>query len=165
MPIFQCFPPVALRLASAIALLSLATACSTSSTAPTESPTFDLQTELAFCRDEINRYRASVGRTALARSQPLETFAADSARVDGLAHVAHQHFGATSGGGGVSAAETEILWWNGFSVHTVIHDGLAQMWTAGASGEHYAILTGAFAQVGCGISVNAGEVTVTEDFR
>jgi hypothetical protein len=47
----------------------------------------------------------------------------------------------------------------------VIRDGLAQMWKAGPSGEHYVILAGAFAQVGCGISVNAGEVTVTEDFR
>ena len=120
--------------------------------------------ELALCADETNRYRASVGLRPLVRSAALEDFAARAASVDGVAHIAHNHFAMTNGAG-VSSAETEILWWRGFSVRAVIQRGLAQMWQVGPGGEHYDIIAGSFSEIGCGIAVNGSEVTVTQDFR
>jgi uncharacterized protein YkwD len=121
-------------------------------------------TDLQYCTDLTNRYRASVGLRPLVRSASLEGFAAQAASIDGVAHVAHTHFAATNGDG-ISSAETEILWWRGFSVEAVIQRGLAQMWEVGPGGEHYDIMVGAFAEIGCGIAVNGSEVTVTQDFR
>jgi uncharacterized protein YkwD len=120
--------------------------------------------ELALCADETNRYRASVGLRPLVRSAALEDFASRAASVDGAAHIAHNHFAMTNGAG-VSRAETEILWWRGFSVRAVIQRGLAQMWQVGPGGEHYDIIAGSFSEIGCGIAVNGSEVTVTQDFR
>src|SRR5262245_22708460 len=119
---------------------------------------------LAYCADETNRYRASVGLRPLVRSAALEDFAARAASVDGVAHAAHNHFVATNGAG-VSRAETEILWWRGFSVQAVIQRGLAQMWNVGPGGDHYDIIVGPYSEIGCGIAVNGSEVTVTQDFR
>ena len=135
-----------------------------STNATASSATVDLSAELAFCADEVNRYRASIGRPALSRSGPLEAFAAAAAESDSRARVAHHHFTLTSGGG-VSQAETEILWWRGHAVRNVIKDGLAQMWKAGPNGHHYEILSGDFREVGCGVFVHNGEVTVAQDFR
>lgn len=120
--------------------------------------------DLASCVDETNRYRASVGLRPLIRSAALEEFASRAATVDGIAHVAHDHFAATNGAG-VSRAETEILWWQGFTVRVVIQRGLAQMWQVGPGGEHYDIMAGDFSEIGCGVAVNGAEVTVTQDFR
>jgi uncharacterized protein YkwD len=120
--------------------------------------------DLALCADETNRYRASVGLGPLVRSAVLENFATRAAAVDGVAHVAHGHF-ATTNGAGVSSAETEILWWRGFNVRSVIQRGLAQMWQVGPGGEHYDIMAGSFSEIGCGIAINGSEVTVTQDFR
>src|SRR5215471_16072521 len=89
-----------------------------------------LAPELGFCVDEINRYRSSIGLGALTRSQDLETFSATAAESDGRSHTAHAYFRVT-GGAGISRAQTEILWWQGFSIHVVIRDGLAQMWRVG----------------------------------
>jgi uncharacterized protein YkwD len=120
--------------------------------------------DLAYCAEITNRYRASVGLRPLVRSAALEDFAAQAASIDGVAHMAHTHFEATNGNG-ISSAETEILWWRGFSVQAVIQRGLAQMWDVGPGGEHYDIMVGAFSEIGCGIAVNGSEVTVTQDFR
>jgi len=133
---------------------------STEPVAATPSSSSDLQ----YCADITNRYRASVGLRPLVRSASLEDFAAQAASIDGVAHVAHTHFAATNGDN-ISSAETEILWWRGFSVESVIQRGLAQMWDVGPGGEHYDIMVGAFSQIGCGIAVNGSEVTVTQDFR
>jgi hypothetical protein len=120
--------------------------------------------ELTFCVNEINRYRASVGRGPLLQSTALEIFATTAARTDGTAYRAHQHFLVTNGEG-TSKAETEILWWRGFSVNAVIQKGLAQMWQVGPQGDHYDILVGPYSEVGCGVFVNGSEVTVAQDFR
>jgi uncharacterized protein YkwD len=120
--------------------------------------------ELSLCAEETNRYRASVGLRPLMRSAALEDFAAQAAAVDAAAHHAHHHFAATNGAG-VSRAETEILWWRGFSVQAVVQRGLAQMWQVGPGGEHYDIMAGGYSEIGCGIAVNGAEVTVTQDFR
>jgi uncharacterized protein YkwD len=135
-----------------------------SPSSPPAAITLNLSANLSYCADEVNRYRASVGRPPLARSADLEAFAAHAAQADGLAHQAH-HFFATTNGGGMSAAENEILWWEGFGVRSVIQQGLQQMWQSGPTGEHYDIMTGAFSQIGCGIFVNGSEVTVAQDFR
>jgi uncharacterized protein YkwD len=120
--------------------------------------------ELSLCAEETNRYRASVGLPPLIRSAALEDFAARAASVDAAAHHAHHHFTATNGAG-VSRAETEILWWRGFTVQAVVQRGLAQMWQVGPGGEHYDIMAGGYSEIGCGIAVNGAEVTVTQDFR
>lgn len=124
----------------------------------------EIATGLSLCVDEINRYRESVGRPALARSQALEDFAVAAVERDALAHTAHQHFLQTNGGG-TAVAETEILWWQGMAVGAVVQSGIAQMWQAGPSGEHYDILNGPYSEIGCGIFVNGTEVTVAQDFR
>jgi uncharacterized protein YkwD len=120
--------------------------------------------DLALCADETNRYRTSVGLRPLVRSAALEDFATHAASHDGVAHVAHNFFAATNGAG-VSSAETEILWWRGFSVRAVIQRGLAQMWQVGPGGEHYDIMAGSYSEIGCGVAINGSEVTVTQDFR
>ena len=151
--------------ATAIALLCLsASACALPSTTPTTPDTATLGASLQLCADEINRYRASIGRAALTRSASLEQFAADAAQHDATAGVPHTLFTKTNGGG-VAMAETELLLWPNRTVQDVITKGLAQMWAAGPSGEHYSILAGPYSEVGCGIYVGSGEVSVTQDYR
>ena len=142
----------------------LATACGVANPASPGAPAAPYTAELRLCVDEINRYRASVGRPLLQRSAALEAFAAAAAERDGTVHSAHDHFLRTNGGG-TALAETEILWWRGFALKDVIQQGLAQMWRAGPGGEHYDILSGPYTEVGCGVFVNGAEMTVSQDFR
>jgi hypothetical protein len=122
------------------------------------------EAELVYCVDEINRYRATVGLAALIRSSALEEFSATVARHDATVREAHAYFRSTNGAG-VARAETEILWWKNQSIQQVIKKGLAQMWQVGPGGTHYGVLSGAYTEVGCGIFVADGEVTVAQDFR
>ncbi len=165
------------RWATAIALVAVATfstvACELASPAgPTASVgeparlevMASFSAELSFCANEINRYRATIARPALRRSEALEVFAARGAEYDATIRIAHAHFRETNGGG-IARAETEILWWRGHAVRQVIQKGLAQMWQVGPGGEHYEVLAGPYSEVGCGIYVSAGEVTVAQAFR
>ena len=68
------------------------------------------ESELQFCVDRTNTYRATVGLPALKRSEALEKYAATSARVDAESGVPHRYFDRTDGGG-VAMAETLIPWW------------------------------------------------------
>ena len=156
-------------------MAAMTTACSSNNGAGATTPTapssgdsgstsVNLDTELAYCVTETNGYRASVGVPPLTRSSALEAYAAVGAREDGLAHVAHQHFRSTNGGG-VATAENLIGWWTGRSVHQVIHDGLAMMWNEGPGGGHYENMRGRYTQLGCGVFVNGAEITVVQDFR
>ncbi len=123
------------------------------------SPGTSYASELALCIDLTNERRASVGRPGLTRSTDLETFAAVSARVDGLAHVAHQHWDATGG----STAENEAPWWplSQFgSVRNVVTGAIDAFWSEGPGGGHYQNMTGRYTEIGCGIFVNGDEVTV-----
>ena len=142
----------------------VATACGVATPLSPGPPEAPYTAELRLCVDEINRYRASVGRPPLQRSTALEAFAAAAAEHDGTVHAAHDHFLRTNGGG-TALAETEILWWRGFALKDVIQQGLAQMWRVGPGGEHYDILSGPYTEVGCGIFVNGAEMTVAQDFR
>jgi hypothetical protein len=119
---------------------------------------------MTFCVDEVNRYRAIVGLSTLARSADLEAFASQSADMDGNAGQAHQHFMVTNGGG-ISRAETELLGWRDGSLHTIIETGLSQMWAEGPTGEHYKIIVGPYSEVGCGMAVSVNGMTIAQDFR
>lgn len=128
-------------------------------------PTIDDEpAELAFCADEVNRYRAHVSLPPLEQSSALETYAAESARVDGSTGQPHAHFLQTNGGG-VALAETELLGWSNLDVRAVIGRGLKLMWEEGPTGEHYPILVGPYSQIGCGVFVGNKRVTVTQSFR
>jgi hypothetical protein len=139
-------------------------ACALPSPAPSAVDTTSLPANLQFCTDEINRYRASVGRPPLTRSASLESFASQAVQHDATAGVPHLFF-STNNGGGVSMAETELLRWRNYAVRDVIRKGLAEMWAAGPSGEHYDILAGPYSEVGCGFFVNGSEVSSAQDFR
>jgi uncharacterized protein YkwD len=132
--------------------------------APTTGASTNLEAELTFCVTATNQYRATLGLSALDRSGTLEAYAAAGAQEDGQAHVPHQHFRSTNGGG-VAFAENEIPWWSSSSVHTVIQQGLTQMWAEGAGGGHYENMRGRYSQLGCGVFVNGNEITVVQDFR
>ena len=124
----------------------------------------DVSAELAFCSDEVNRYRAAAGLRALERSAALEAYAAESARVDHAANTPHQHFTQTNGGG-VALAETELLSWSTRDVHSVIERGVRGMWSERPTGEHYVILAGDYSQIGCGVFLTSEGVTVAQGFR
>jgi uncharacterized protein YkwD len=158
------------RLSVATALLALTAACAAGPTAPTAGGTtsasgaMNVDASVAFCTEEINRYRARAGMAPVDRSAELEGFAATAAEHDGRSGAPHQYFRMTNGGG-IAMAENQLLLWKGYEVNDVIRHGLAQMWAEGPAGSHYQILTGRYAQVGCGIFMNGSEVNVSQDFR
>jgi len=84
-----------------------------------------------------------------------------------MAHAGHSHFNSTNGGG-IALAENIIPWWplaDYGTVQEVMQQGLAQMWAEGPGGVHYQIIAGRYTQVGCGVFINNGEITVVQDFR
>jgi hypothetical protein len=136
-----------------------------------QSPTADAATLAAaatVCVDQVNILRASVGDSPLARSSRIDAFSAEAARIDGEAHQAHKYFLATNGGNGVALAENVIPWWRVAdygSVDKIVRKGVTQMWNEGPSGYHYANMRGRYSEMGCGIAVLNGEVTVSQDFH
>jgi hypothetical protein len=121
-------------------------------------------TEMAFCVDEINRYRATIGLSTLARSGVLEGYATQSAEVDHAAGQPHQHFLETHGGG-VALAEDELLLWPNGGARAVIQQGLGQMWAEGPGGDHYQNMIGPYSEVGCGGFSDGARLTVAQDFH
>jgi hypothetical protein len=122
----------------------------------------------AACLSQVNQLRASVGDPPLAPSDAIHQFAVQSAEVDGQAHEVHKYFLDTNGGDGVAMAENMIPWWrvsDWGSVETVVRKGIDQMWAEGATGYHYINMRGRYSEMGCGIAVINGEVTVSQDFR
>jgi uncharacterized protein YkwD len=129
--------------------------------------TYDVTADAAFCVTEVNRLRSSVGKPPLTRSDQIENFSHEAARVDGDAHETHKFFRQTNGGG-VARAENEIPWWalsRYGSVRNIIRDGLANEWSEGPGGSHWENITGNYTEVACGIAIKDGEVTVTQDFH
>ena len=123
--------------------------------------------ELQRCVELVNQYRATIKHPPLQRSAALEAFAAKAAANDGRAHVGHQYFRRTKGGG-VSFAENSIPWWPMASVGGVrgaLEQGLQMMWDEGPSGGHYRNMVARRSEIGCGIFVNGGEVTIVQEFR
>ena len=131
-----------------------------------ESPT-PYATELQFCVDQTNTYRAEVGRPPLKRSSALEHYAETSARVDAMSRVPHQYFEQTDGGG-IAEAENLIPWWpldRYGSVREVVRRGLAGMWAEGPQGGHYRNIVGRYKEIGCGIYSDGKRITVVQVFR
>jgi Cysteine-rich secretory protein family len=125
------------------------------------------ESELQFCVDQTNQYRATVGLPALKRSEALEAYAATSARVDAKSRVPHRYFEKTDGGG-IAMAETLIPWWplsRYGSIREIVRRGLAGMWAEGRGGGHYDIIVGKYAELGCGIYSDGKNVTVVQAFR
>jgi hypothetical protein len=120
------------------------------------------------CVDQVNLLRASVGDPPLGRSDTIDAFSTEAARVDGEAHEAHKYFLETNGGHGIATAENVIPWWkvsDWGSVDNVVRKGVSQMWAEGPSGYHYVNMRGGYTQMGCGIAVINGEVTVSQNFH
>ncbi|MBS1817444.1 MAG: hypothetical protein JSU08_05925 [Acidobacteria bacterium] len=157
-------PPARLCALAALALLMHGCANSPAAPSSASTSTANGSANLQFCADEINKYRASVGRAPLTRSSALESFAGEAVQHDHTAGVPHLFFRNTNGGG-VAMAETELLRWKNYAVRDVIKEGLAGMWAAGPNGEHYGILTGPYTEVGCGVFVDGSTVSVAQDFR
>ena len=123
---------------------------------------------VAACVDQVNGLRASVGDSPLNRSSRIDAFSAEAARVDGEAHEAHKYFLETNGGHGVALAENVIPWWkvsDWGSIQTIVRKGVTQMWAEGPGGHHYVNMRGNYSEMGCGIAVINGEVTVSQDFH
>jgi hypothetical protein len=124
--------------------------------------------DLAFCVEEVNRYRRRAGKVLLDRSTELDAFAAEGARVDSRARRAHRHFSTvTYPHPYVEMGENLIPWWpekQYGTVREIIRVGLKGMWDEGPGGGHYENLVGNFTHVGCGIHIENGEVTVVQDF-
>lgn len=124
--------------------------------------------DAAFCVDEVNRLRATVGKPPLNKSDRVEVFSDVAARIDAEAHQAHKYFRDTNGGNGAAMAENEIPWWKLSrygSVRAIIREGLANEWSEGPGGGHYENMTGPYGEIACGIAVTNDEVTVTQDFH
>jgi uncharacterized protein YkwD len=122
------------------------------------------------CVDDINQYRATLGRPAYARSSALEAYASAGAESDGQSGNAHGHFGATSGGNGIAFAENEVPGWPGKSfggLNGVIDGGLKAMWDEGPGGGHYDNMAStSYTSVGCGTyTTSTGDIWVTIDFK
>src|SRR5262245_59196922 len=88
------------------------------SPSPTPAPAGITDADLQHCIDVINGYRRQVGRPSLTRSAALEAFAAKAAANDAQSKTSHQYFVQTNGGG-VAAAENEVLAWSLTEFHTV----------------------------------------------
>lgn len=151
-------------LAAAGVVLLLGIGCSLPGPAPSSADTAALAPNLQFCADEINRYRARVGRPPLTRSDTLDSLAAEAVQYDVTAGAPHQFFLKTNGGG-VATAETELLLWRNYPVRNAIEQGLAGMWAAGPSEPHYAVIIGPYTEVGCGVFVKGNEVSVAQEYR
>jgi hypothetical protein len=137
-----------------------------STSASSSSPTATAA-DLAFCVADINGYRAQANRPPLAESMALETFAAAGAQTDAASGVPHAHFTA-SNGAGIATAENEFLTADRQLFPTTqdaMHGASALFWAEGPTGSHYQTLVGPYSQVGCGVFVANGAVTVVQDYR
>jgi len=158
----------ALALCVAIAAAGCANAGSPASPSSANTTTDILAAASAACISQVNQLRASVGDSPLAPSDTINQFSTQSAEVDGQEHEVHKYFLDTNGGHGVAMAENMIPWWkmsDWGSVDAVVRKGIDQMWAEGSSGYHYVNMRGRYSEMGCGIAVINGEVTVSQDFR
>jgi uncharacterized protein YkwD len=133
--------------------------------APDANPnTSDLQ----FCVDETNRYRAMVGKPALAHAQQLEDYANIGAEQDTMSMTAHGHFTST-GGGGIAFAENACPSWLGWSLMGTERDTIAAciaaFWSEGPGGGHYDNMTGNYGTLGCGVYITPQSgITIVQDY-
>ena len=150
-------------------------ACGGSPTTPSAPPSTSgpslpvgvTSADLAFCLNETNRYRATIGLAALTESTTLDAFAQLAAESDGSTHVGHGYINSHPPTA-THAGENEIPWWpldRYGTVQAIIQAGFAGMWAEGPPGGHYRNMSGAFTQAGCGIAIIQSTVTVVQEFR
>jgi hypothetical protein len=122
-----------------------------------------------FCVSETNRYRATIGKPALARSPEIEAYADEGAEVDHETSP-HHHFISTNGGNGLTSAENECpgqLGWTlapGEDISAVVGRCIKAFYDEGPGGGHYENLMGDYTKVGCGIFEADGKITIVQDF-
>ena len=162
-----------LLFAAALATAVASAACAGGGASPTAPGSASASTDAlaaasAACVARVNQLRASAGDPPLTQSERISEFSTEAAHVDGEAHQAHKYFLETNGGNGTAFAENMIPWWKVSewgSVDAVVRKGLDQMWAEGPGGYHYINMRGHYTEMGCGIAVISGEVTVSQDFR
>jgi len=120
---------------------------------------------LAFCVEETNMYRATLGKPPVARSAELEAFANEGASYD-FSHSPHSHFGM---GGGIAFGENECPHWDvsfgGGDMRGLMAACIKAFWDEGPGGGHYEIMTGGYGNLGCGLYQEGSEVTIIQDYR
>ena len=108
-----------------------------------------------------------VGVPAVTRSAAVEAYAAVAAEYDGRNHIGHGY--TQQNLRGVAYAENEVPWWplsRFVTVQAVMREGWADMWAEGPGGGHYENMRSThFSQVGCGVFINSGEITIVQHFR
>lgn len=127
--------------------------------------------DLEFCAQETNRFRALAGKPALARSMTLEAYATTGAEQDTKSKRAHGHF-VDTGGGGIAFAENACPSWLGWNLGTgggtvrgAITACLQAFYDEGPGGGHYDNMMGGYGSVGCGLYLSAGGgITIVQDF-
>jgi hypothetical protein len=123
--------------------------------------------DLAFCVEETNRFRAMDGHAALARSAEVEAYATAGAAYDHTA-TPHAHFSSDSGGG-IAFAENECPvsgnWFVMGDPRTTTTECNTAFYSEGPGGGHYDNMMGSYATVGCGVFVDVNQgVTIVQDF-
>lgn len=112
------------------------------------------------CVDEINRYRASIGRAPIQRAREKEACADGQAKADADVQRAHATFGRCG-----ESAQNECPAWGG-PADRMIEGCLKTMWDEGPGGGHYENMAGDARQVWCGFFTNEeGEIWSVQDFR
>ncbi len=121
--------------------------------------------DLAFCVQEVNRYRATVGVGALSQQAGLEATAAQAAQSDHEGGEAHGWVRRN----GAGLAENQAPRWSrgssGGNAQTFISRALQLMWAEGPGGGHYENMRGRFAATGCAIYSDATTATFVQHFR
>jgi len=107
--------------------------------------------------NQVNKYRASVGLTALQNNQGQEGCVDTQAKVDYTNDKAHSDFGACNEYG-----QCECPGWpNPASILKC----LAQMWAEGPGGGHYDIMTTNYSSMACGYyTASSTDTWMTQDF-
>jgi hypothetical protein len=114
------------------------------------------------CVDQINGFRASVGRGPLARNSAQEACVSGESQTDGQANTAHASFGQCRESG-----QCECPGWNGdpATVQQTIAQCLQSMWDEGPGGGHHdIIMSDSYQSVACGYAFVNGSLWATQSF-
>lgn len=119
---------------------------------------------VAYCVGEINRYRATLGGTALPVWSEAASCTATQCQNDATSKQAHGSFGQCT-----ELGQNECPGWGGWQgdPKTVIKDCLAAMWAEGPGGGHYENMRRtSWRMASCEVYVAPnGQVTAIQNFR
>ena len=113
------------------------------------------------CVNEVNRYRATNGKPALARWTAEETCADGQSKSDSASGTAHGAFGQCNEFG-----QCECPGWGG-PLETMIIGCLKAMWDEGPGGGHYDIMNSdSYTKVACGFyTMTSGKIWAVQDYK